>query len=125
LGTSHKDVERAMLSVLNDRRDEYEESEGIVEPSQATIDAIIPKKIKSEPEFERPSRYRTLTLEEVQYLLQVSDEPIKAETQPESNLDYPTYSMEEASRLVREHMEYKEEEMKKEKVRWALQKMTE
>ena len=108
LGASHKDIEKAMHSVLNDRSEKSEEA---VLPRQSTIDAIVPKKQKKSQD--KP-KYRNYSYDEVQCLIEASKTSIKPNVEPSTNLHYPTYSIEEASQMVIEHVGYKESEKLKE-----------
>lgn len=103
---------------------------------QLELEELAPEKFDPEIEFKVNKhasnnrdeiRYGTYTMAEVAALLAASKAPPKAtETSSLSMKDYPTLSREEASRLVREHYEYKERERQRLREReWDSAKMTE
>jgi hypothetical protein len=98
-----------MNSVIKDRRDPgLDKPSGA--PKQSTRDAITPKRAKKE---QRP-RYRTLTPEEAQWLIEASHEPVVAPPLRDKP-EYTTYSRDQVSSWVSEYLQYKgEERLKKE-----------
>jgi hypothetical protein len=129
LGTTFKDVERAMEAVINERQlTEYQQE--ILE-----LQEQAPEKFDLEFDFKlnksasdrhvKTSQYRTYTQEEVAELMRASFDKPKEEVPKSTPIDYEPMDRETAERLVREHYEYKERErLRKEKL-WALEKTIE
>jgi hypothetical protein len=124
LGCTHKDVERAMISVINERILTEEQKE------QLELEKHAPQKFDPDIEFPiqkklngnfKQSQYRTLTLEETQALLATNNKPVEEKPKTQST-NYHTYSREEVERMVREHYQYKSPEVNKE---WVSTKTTE
>jgi paraquat-inducible protein B len=130
LGISHKDVERAMLAVINERQLTKRQEE-LVE-----LSASNPEKFDYEFEFKLNNKapdkkpktgYRTYTQEEVQKLLEASRTPYKS---PEitKKTSYPPLPRELAEKFVREYLEYKKQRAdlkKKLEAEWDSLKTTE
>jgi hypothetical protein len=133
LGTTFKDVERAMEAILKERQltpaqeEELELRKTIPEKFEPEFDPDLEFKInKKAADHKKESGYRTHTREEVAELLAASKAPCEPTPQIEKT-EYPTMTREECERLVREHYEYLAEQKKKkeEYAAWDSQKMTE
>jgi hypothetical protein len=85
---------------------------------------MLPKKALQREEYQSDNRYRTLTREEVAWLIEASNAPYEAPEPKPLDLNYPTYSREDVALLLQEHFEYKEEQ-KRRKKEWDSQKTTE
>jgi hypothetical protein len=111
-GCTHKDVERAMLSIINERQLTEEQKEQLELEKQAPqkfdpdIEFPIQKKLSGD--F-KSMRYKALSLEETQTLLAANSKPVEEKPKTQ-NPSYHTYSREEVERMVKEHFEYKEDE---------------
>lgn len=132
LGTTFKDVERAMNAIIKERQltpDQIEELE---------LKKIVPEKFEPEfdPDYEfrvnksasdrsRDVGYTTYTMEEVAALLAASRAPHKAPKPTTLRIEYEILSREECERLVQEHYAYIERErnLKKERDTWGTTKM--
>jgi hypothetical protein len=130
LGCTFKDVERAMEAIVNERQltPAQEEELELKQTAPQKFDPDLQFKLNksaASPKRE-PSRYRTLTREEVAELLAASNEPIKS-TPPLQPIDYLTYSREEVQELMRQHYEYLAEEKrrKEERKQWDSTKTIE
>ena len=130
LGTTFKDVEKAMEAILRERQLTEEQLE-ILE-----LEKQVPEKFDYEFEFKlnkhasdfknKSSRYRTYTPGEVAALLAASDGETSSFESEAPKREYEPMPREMAERLVREHFEYKENERKKrEEIKWDSQNMTE
>ena len=120
LGCTHKDVEKSMLAVVNERQITEEQAE------QLELEEMAPEKFDPEITFKvnkhasnvpkDSSSYGAYTREQVAALLAASKAPCEPSPVLEKT-EYPTMSREECERLVREHFEYKDNEKKKQKER--------
>lgn len=137
LGSSFKDIERAMDSVLKERQ-LTESQQEMLELSQE-----VPEKFDLDFDFKlnnqvsdkkTETRYRTYTMEEINKLLAASYSKEctfeKPEPPPVSTEPYPTYLIELQQKLVAEHFQYKQEQREKniskdEGDKWDILKMTE
>lgn len=133
LGTTFKDVERAMEAVLKERQltpDQEEELElRESHPEKYESDFYPEVEFKVNKKAADPVKavgYRTLTREETAALIAASNAPFEAPPVVERR-DYPTYTREQVQELLREHFAYKDEEKrrKEEQVKWDSQKTTE
>lgn len=127
LGTTFKDVEKAMEGILKERQITEEQREILEEE-------FIPEKFDPEVTFlankdaadiKKTSGYSTYSREDVNRLMAASKAPPKQIETPEKR-DYPIMSREECERLMKEHYEYLEEKSKKkeQEPEWDSQKMT-
>lgn len=136
LGTTFKDVEKAMDAILKERHIPEEKIEELEED-------LVPEKFDPEVTFiankqaatpTKSGGYTTLTREDVARLMAASKAEPKGidNTHPKNN--YPTMSREDCERLVREHFEYKRKEIERKKqqemseqeeVPWVSAKTTE
>lgn len=135
LGTTFKDIERAMNAIIDERQltetqreelelrkshpEKYEE-----EAYDPHVDFIKNKQVAS-PE-KSVGGYRTLTREECAALIAASNAPFEPPP-PVERRDYPTYTREQVEALMRDHYSYKDNEKKKkeERAQWDSQKTTE
>lgn len=114
-----------MATILNERNLSDQELEKLGEepnkpPLDPELDFMIHKKISMRED--KPSRYRTLTREDVRRLMEASETPV-VDKKEYILFEYPTYPREVVEQMVREHFEYKEEEKRKAE-QWASKKMT-
>jgi hypothetical protein len=134
LGTTFKDVEKAMDAILKERHIPEEKMEELEED-------FIPEKFDPEVTFIANKQaaspiknrgYTTLSREDVARLMAASKAEPKGidNTHPKTN--YPTLSREECERLVREYFEYKQKEIERkrqqeaqEEIPWVSTKTTE
>jgi hypothetical protein len=130
LGTTFKDVERAMLAVINekqltpDQQEELELRKAVPEKYEPEFDPDLEFKInKKAADPKRETGYRTLTREECAALIAASNAPFEPPP-PVERKDYPTYTREQVQELMKDHFEYKNRE-KKEGDAWVSQKTTE
>lgn len=114
LGTSYKDVERAMESIIKERQLTPEQEE------EKNLREIAPEKFEPvfDPEFEfkvnkkssdnvEEFRYRAPTREEVARLLTAYTAPKEIPiTTPTMSRTYDTYTLEQVQEFMREHREY-------------------
>lgn len=109
LGISHRDVEKAMLSIINSKKG------GTSQKDTASLLEMLPEKFDYEFEFaiNRPkeekkaaSSYRTYTMEEVQMLIEASRTPV-GHRYTERRVRYPPMPRELAEKLVEEYLEYR------------------
>jgi TPP-dependent indolepyruvate ferredoxin oxidoreductase alpha subunit len=88
---------------------------------QLELEKVAPQKF--DPEIEFPiqkklmgdftqGKYKAMTLEETQALLALDVKSVQ-EKPKTNNPNYSTYSREEVEKMVREHLEYKENEQRK------------
>lgn len=133
LGTTFKDVERAMEAVIKERQltpsqeEELELRESHPEKYESDFYPEVEFKVnKQAADTKKSSGYRTLTREEVAALIAASNAPIQSPPIVERQ-DYPTYTREQVQELMRDHYSYKEEEKrrKEERAKWDSQKTTE
>lgn len=101
LGTTHKDVERAMISLIEERKLTAAQIE------QMELEELAPEKFDLEMDFKmsgtaaKPkNRYTTYTLEDVQVLIAAGDQPVAHK--PKEHIDYPTYTLEDVQRLLKQ-----------------------
>lgn len=133
LGTTFKDIERAMRAIIDERQLTTEQQE------ELEIRQTMPEKYEPEfdPTFEfklnkkaadpkKGSGYGTYTREQVAELLAASNAPCLPPPVREP-IEYPTYSREQVQELMRQHYEYLEEEKRRneERAKWGSQKTTE
>jgi hypothetical protein len=127
-GASFKDVEKAMISIINERQITEEEQELL------DLEAQVPEKFDHEFQFKlknevsdkkKETRYRTYTREEVAALMAASKAPTVSKSEPPPDRyppgPYPQELIDMQRQLIREHFEYKETEKKKrqqEKEKW-------
>jgi len=115
LGCTHKDVEKSMLAVVNERQltEEQVEQLELEEMAPEKFDPEITFKVnKSASNVPKEVRYGTYTREQVHALLN----PPKTWDHREPDAPptvYPTMSREDCERLVKEHFEYKDNAKKK------------
>lgn len=129
LGTSFKDVERAMTAILKERQ--------LTESQQEMLELEEEVPEKFDPDFEfainkhasdrhqKSSNYGHPTREQVAAWLAASERKDPTPSYPTERFDYVPMDRETAERLVREHYEYKEREKKRKEEQWALQKTIE
>lgn len=129
LGTTFKDVERAMEAVLSERQLSASQIE------ELELRDIAPDKFDHEFEFlvnkqaadvkKQSSPYRTYTQEEVTKLLAASNAPCESPA-PIEQRSYEYMSRERAEELIREHYAYIENKLQKqEQGLWDSQNTTE
>ena len=132
LGTTFKDIERAMNAIIEERQltpaqeeeielreshpEKYEEPE-----YDPYVDFKKNKKV-ADP-VKTVGGYRTLTREECAALVAASNAPFVAPP-PVERMPYPTYTREQVQELMKEHFSYQENEKKKkeERAQWDSQK---
>lgn len=133
LGTTFKDVERAMEAIIKERQltpaqeEEMELRESHPEKYEPEFDAELEFKINKKVASPKKSLgYREYTREEVAELIAASNAPY-VPPEPAPRVDYPTYSREQVQELMREHYAYLEEEKKRkeERAQWDSQKTNE
>lgn len=133
LGTTFKDIERAMEAVIKERQltpaqeEELELRESHPEKYEPEFDPELEFKInKKAADPVKSTGYRTLTREETAALIAASNAPYEPPA-PVERVDYPTYTREQVQELLRDHFSYKEEEKrrKEERAKWDSQKTTE
>ena len=104
LGVTFKDIERAMRSVIAEKRPSREEQDQLelelAAPEKFEEPAPLPFKSKKpvKKKYTRP-----LTQEEVTTLIEASKEQVKLERPPRS-LDYHTYTHEQIQGMVEEYI---------------------
>jgi hypothetical protein len=133
LGTSFKDIEKTMMSIINERQLTEEQEE------QIELEQLSPEKFDLELDFKlnksssdkstmesKSYKYKTYTMAEVNALLEASraDTPIIKEYR-EAPAVYEHISRETAERLVKEHYEYLAKKQNRKKEQWDSEKMTE
>lgn len=131
LGTTFKDVERAMEAIINERQltpaqeEELELQQAAPHKFDPDFEFKINKKAASQPKRYAPA-YRTYTREEVAELIAASNAPF-IPPPPVERKDYPTYSREQVEQLMREHYEYlaREKSIKEERAKWDSPKTIE
>lgn len=134
LGTTFKDVERAMEAIIKEKqltpeqREEAELRKSHPEKYEPEFDADFEFKVnKKAADAPKTSGYRTYSREEVAELIAASKAPTPPPT-PIERSSYPTYSKEQVRELLRDHFSYKDEQKRKreeERVKWDSQKTTE
>lgn len=133
LGTTFKDVERAMDAVIKERQltpsqeEELELRESHPEKYEPEFDHELEFKInKKAADRPKVTGYRHYTREEVAELIAASNAPYEPPP-PVERPDYPTYTREQVQELLRDHFSYKDEEKrrKEERAKWDSQKTTE
>lgn len=121
LGTTFKDIERAMDAIIKERQltpaqeEELELRES--HPEKYEEEAYDPyldfKKNKHVASPKKSSSgYRELTREECAALIAASNAPFEAPP-PIERPNYPTYTREQVQELLRDHFSYKDDEKKK------------
>lgn len=136
LGTTFRDVERVMESILSERRltqaqeEELELREMSPEKFEPEFDADFEFKMHEEAADSKKSRgYTTYSKHEVAKLMAASNAEFKPRV-PEEPKDYHTYSFAQVQELMHEHYEHLERQKKRkqereEKEKWDSQKTTE
>ena len=114
LGTTFKDVERAMISVIDERQitevqQEELDLQNIAPHKFDDFEIKIAKKIPAKAFY---PRYREFTLEETVALLALNDVPVKPVVKAEPT-EYQTYSREKVEEFMREHFEYEKNNQQK------------
>lgn len=116
LGCTFKDVERAMMGIIDDRnvteaqKERLELEELAPDKFDPEIAFIVNKPIPAIPAKE--IRYTTYTKEQVAWLMAASKAPpVQEEVEP--SYDYGSLPRERVEELVREHYEYKQREKQK------------
>ncbi len=105
-GLSFKDIDKVMEAILNNSSMTEEEIKELYEAYKEKLDLEISQPI-AQPAPKKKVKYHNPTQEEVQRLLEASkvpkvDKPIKNN----NNKNYINLSIEEASALVSEYLEY-------------------
>lgn len=104
LGCTHRDIERSMLAVINEKQLTEEEA-ALVELEELAPEKFNPdiqfKVNKEKSNVKRDIRYRNLTREETAVLIAASSITIKAPPLLSPILDYPTYTREDVQALMR------------------------
>lgn len=131
LGTTFKDVEKAMEGVIKERQLTPDQEEEIElresHPEKFEGDNFDPtvtfKKNQSAGDTVKSSGYQTLSREDVARLMAASNAPIQ-KSEPVRTTEYPTMTREECERLMREHYEHIENEKKRkeERAKWDFPK---
>jgi hypothetical protein len=117
-----------MVSILNERQLTDEDRERLSEEKSPTIidpklDLMLGVKKLTLNQAKKSTGYGTYSREETRKLLEADNKPV-TESNKFLKFDYPTYSRKEASQLVIEDAEYKEEEKRK-ALEWQIsRKMT-
>lgn len=133
LGTTFKDVERAMEAIIKERQltpaqeEELELRESHPEKYESDFYPEVEFKVnKKAADHKKSVGYRTLTREETAALIAASNAPFEPPPVVERR-DYPTYTREQVQELLRDHFSYKDEEKrrKEEQAKWDSQKTTE
>lgn len=131
LGCTFKDIEKAMNAVLKERQITEAEEE------QLELEELAPDKFDLELDFKvnkhasNVKKYDGpvyLTREDVARLMAASNREVDTYEPDMPPARYPTMDRETCERLVREHLEYKEEQKRKKKDQetlWDFTKMTE
>lgn len=129
LGCTHKDIDRAMRSVVDERQITEEQQEML------ELEELAPEKFDPEITFiankhaADPHEFQTYgepyTREQVAALLAASKAPPKVEP-TEERMQYPTMTREEAEFLMTDHYAYleREKELRKERQEWDSMKTT-
>lgn len=134
LGTTFKDIERAMDAVIKERQltpsqEEELELKELVPEKFESFDPYIEFKLnkKAADPKKNAGGYKTYTQEEVTELLNASDAPYEQPPMLTMPKSYPTYTREQVQELMREHNDYADRNKKEEEKRkqWGSQKMTE
>lgn len=119
LGTTFKDIERAMEGIIKERRltpDQEEEiqlRESHPEKYEPEFDHELHFKVnKRAADADKRPAYRHPTREEVAWLIAQSKAPTEPDSQPEP-MNYPTYTPEQVQALLAEHYAYRERERAK------------
>jgi len=130
LGTTFKDIERAMDAIIKERQltpdqeEEIELRESYPEKYETEFDPEVTFKVNKKAADPRPvGGYRTYTREEVAELLAAKEAPYEPPP-PMDHSNYRTYSREEVAVLMLEHEEYlqREKERAKERAQWDSRK---
>lgn len=99
LGTSFKDVERAMKSLIEDRRPTPEEEEML------ELERIAPEKLRAEELFPKPKKqkkqyFSQYSPEEVKALMAASTAPPEYKQPIDKDLYHPTYTLEDTQAML-------------------------
>lgn len=130
LGCTHKDVDRAMRAIIDQRQITEEQAE------QLELEEMAPEKFDPEVTFiankhaADPHKFQTYgepyTRQQVAMLLAASSAPTEM-SPPVEKTNYPTMTREECEFLMADHYAYleRERENKKEREEWVSPKTTE
>ena len=135
LGTTYKDIVKAMMSVINEKQltpeqeEEQELRETYPEKYEPEFDPLIEFKVNkhaADPSRKKGNPYREYTREEVADLIAASESEWIPPEKPAARQDYPTYSREQVESFMRDHYEYleREKKAKEERAKWDSPKMT-
>ncbi len=97
-GLTFRDIEKAMVAIMEERQPSAKELEELEERS------LHPEKYEPQsisPSTGKPGEYRSLTREEVARLIAASKEPCINVAPSTWTDDYPTYSAEEVAALMK------------------------